>query len=110
VSDTPLSNGSGLASLLITTHPTHGGINFSQPVTMRPGPAPDPISPPHYRAPNGLEVRQFIEAFGLNWHLGEAVAHIMRADRKGCAGEDIRKAIKHLQQELEVREQQDVIK
>jgi hypothetical protein len=60
-------------------------------------------APPHYRA-GGIEAVDTIEAFGLGWHLGDAVAYILRAGRKGDALEDLRKARWHLDREISIRE------
>lgn len=65
---------------------------------------PDMVNePPHYKA-GGFEAQEVIEAFGLPWHMGDAVAYILRADRKGNAIEDLKKAVCHLRREIEIRE------
>jgi hypothetical protein len=55
----------------------------------------DPINPAHYRLlkPEPIEV---IESWNLGFHLGNAVKYICRAERKGKAREDIKKAIWYL--------------
>lgn len=64
----------------------------------------DPIirSPPHYVA-DGIEVKDVIRAFRLPYHLGDALAYILRADRKGQPIQDLEKAIQHLTFEIEYR-------
>jgi hypothetical protein len=58
--------------------------------------------PAHYQAKDGsdLEVIDVIEAFGLNYRLGNAIKYILRHDRKG-GNIDLKKAIWYLQRELE---------
>ena len=53
----------------------------------------DPVNrPAHYIGRGGIEAADVIEAFGLGWHLGNAVKYILRAGKKGPALEDLRKA------------------
>lgn len=61
---------------------------------------PDPISPQHY-VKRGIEVRHVISAFECTYNVGTAVAYLLRAPFKGRYLEDIRKAIQHLNFELE---------
>lgn len=60
--------------------------------------------PPHYQA-GGLEAIEIIEAYGLGYHLGNAVKYILRAGRKNgsAAGaiEDLKKANWYLKREHE---------
>lgn len=58
--------------------------------------------PPHYKA-NGIEAIDVIEAFGLGFHLGNAVKYILRAGRKGDAVEDLKKARWYLDREISRR-------
>lgn len=53
-------------------------------------------NPPHYQSPSGMEAIDVIEAFGLDFNLGNAVKYILRAGKKGAASEDIAKAIWYL--------------
>ncbi len=39
------------------------------------------MHPVHYRAPNGMQVIDVIEAFGLSFHLGNVVKYIVRCGR-----------------------------
>jgi hypothetical protein len=48
--------------------------------------------PPHYVAANGLETIDVIERYGLDFHLGNAIKYLLRADRKGDALSDLKKA------------------
>lgn len=64
-------------------------------------PAADPVNhPPHYKT-GGIETIDFIEAKGLNYHLGNVVKYITRADHKGNRKEDLQKALWYLQREIE---------
>jgi hypothetical protein len=64
----------------------------------------DPVNhPQHYTAhPSGVECIQVVEHMGFN--LGNAVKYIWRADLKGDALEDLRKAAWYVQREIERRE------
>lgn len=61
--------------------------------------------PTHYKSKTGLESIEVIDAFGLNFNLGNAVKYILRAGRKDPAKvkEDLRKAIWYLNHEVESR-------
>lgn len=65
----------------------------------------DPIAhPEHYTAhPSGVECITITEHMGFN--LGNATKYIWRADLKGAAIEDLRKAAWYLQREIARREQ-----
>ena len=54
----------------------------------------------HYRKlkPEPIEI---IEAWGLNFHLGNAIKYIARSSYKGTKKQDIQKAIWYLERELE---------
>lgn len=56
--------------------------------------------PPHYKS-GGLECIDVIEAFGLGFHLGNAVKYILRAGKKGDRTEDLKKAAWYLSREME---------
>jgi hypothetical protein len=64
---------------------------------------PDPVNhPPHYTGhPSGVECITVTEHMGFN--LGNAVKYIWRADLKGNAIEDLRKAAWYLNREIERR-------
>jgi hypothetical protein len=61
-------------------------------------------SPPHYTL-GGIETIDFIEAKGLNYHLGQVVKYVSRADSKGKRLEDLKKAQWYLNREIEISEQ-----
>ncbi len=56
--------------------------------------------PPHYKA-GGIEAIDVIEAFKLDFNLGNSVKYILRAGRKGAALEDLRKAAWYLARAIE---------
>lgn len=58
--------------------------------------------PPHYKQ-GGIETIDFIEAKGLNYHLGNTVKYITRADHKGTALQDLQKARWYLDREIAKR-------
>lgn len=64
----------------------------------------DPINhPPHYTAhPSGIECIQITEH--MNFCLGNAVKYIWRADRKGDAIADLKKARWYIDREIQRRE------
>jgi hypothetical protein len=64
----------------------------------------DPVNnPAHYKShPSGIECIQITEHMGFN--LGNAVKYIWRADLKGNATEDLRKAAWYINREIERRE------
>jgi hypothetical protein len=68
----------------------------------------DPIHhPPHYGgADNVYECIRVVEAWGLNFHLGNCVKYVCRAGKKGDALEDLRKAAWYLAREIERRERE----
>lgn len=60
--------------------------------------------PAHYGgADNPYEAIKVIEAWGLRFCLGNTVKYISRAEKKGAAVEDLRKAAWYLQREIERR-------
>lgn len=61
--------------------------------------------PPHYGgADNPYEVIKVIEAWSLDFHLGNAVKYIARAGKKGPTLEDLRKAQWYLNRSIELRQ------
>lgn len=61
--------------------------------------------PKHYNShPSGVECITIIEHMSFN--LGNAVKYIWRADEKGYAIEDLRKALWYVQRELDKRERE----
>ena len=59
--------------------------------------------PPHYTA-GGVETINFIEAKGLDYHLGNVVKYITRAGKKYDEVEDLKKARWYLERAISVRE------
>jgi hypothetical protein len=62
-------------------------------------PADNINHPEHYKA-GGIETIDFIEAKGLNYHLGNVVKYISRADHKGDRKENLLKAQWYLNREI----------
>jgi hypothetical protein len=60
-------------------------------------------SPPkaYYKAPNGMQAIDVIEAYNLSFSLGNALKYIIRAGKKESKREDLIKAIWYLNRELE---------
>lgn len=64
-------------------------------------PVPDMVNhPAHYKL-GGIETIDFIEAKKLNYHLGNVVKYITRADLKGERLENLKKAKWYLDREIE---------
>lgn len=59
--------------------------------------------PPHYTF-GRLEVIDVLEDWGLGFHLGNAVKYIARAEHKGDALQDLKKARWYLDREIQRRE------
>jgi hypothetical protein len=59
--------------------------------------------PQHYGGDTVYEVIKVLEAWELNFHLGNAVKYIARAGKKGSALEDLQKAVWYLNREIERR-------
>lgn len=57
--------------------------------------------PQHYGGDTVYETIKVIEAWQLDFHLGNAVKYISRAGKKGDAKEDLAKAIWYLQRKLD---------
>lgn len=58
--------------------------------------------PPHYTA-GGIEPIDYIEANNLDFHLGNAIKYISRAEHKGTFEQDLKKAIWYLNRAIEKR-------
>lgn len=56
--------------------------------------------PPHYQSKSGLEVIEVIEAFELDFNLGNAVKYILRAGKKCNEVEDLEKAMWYIQRRI----------
>lgn len=61
--------------------------------------------PDHYQSDN-IEAIDIIESFELNFHLGNVVKYVTRADKKGNGLEDLEKAKWYLQREINNRHKQ----
>jgi hypothetical protein len=59
--------------------------------------------PPHYTSA-AIEVIDIIEAFKLNFHLGNVVKYVLREGKKGDPLEDLKKARWYLDREITRRE------
>lgn len=71
----------------------------------KPAAATDAVNhPPHYKAANGIEVIDVVEGFELNHRLANVVKYVLRADRKGAALQDLKKAKFYLDREIVIRE------
>jgi hypothetical protein len=59
--------------------------------------------PPHYGGDNTYETIKVIEAWDLNFHLGNAVKYISRAGKKSeeTKKQDLEKALWYIKRELE---------
>jgi hypothetical protein len=57
--------------------------------------------PKHYGGDTTYETIKVIEAWKLNFHLGNAVKYISRAGLKGERIQDLKKALWYLQREIE---------
>jgi hypothetical protein len=60
--------------------------------------------PAHYGGDTPYEAIKVIEAWGLGFHLGNALKYLSRADKKGTAIEDLKKARWYLDREIKRRE------
>lgn len=60
------------------------------------------IRPDYYKAENGLEVIDVIQAFDLDFCLGSTIKYVLRAGKKDkeAKEKDLRKAITNLELEL----------
>ena len=58
--------------------------------------------PPHYIPEDpAYETIKVIEAWELNYHLGNAVKYISRAGKKDCRVQDLKKAAWYINREIE---------
>lgn len=65
------------------------------------------IRPDYYKS-GGLEAFDVIDAFDLDFNLGNAFKYIARAGKKGSKDKDLRKAITYLNRELKKWEKENV--
>ena len=66
--------------------------------------ASDRISHPSHYTFSDIEPIDVIEAWGLGFHLGNVVKYVARADYKGAALDDLKKAAWYLNREIQRRE------
>ena len=66
-------------------------------------PQPDMVNHPKHYNVKGFEVIDIIDAFGLNFNMGNALKYLLRADRKGNKEQDIQKALWYLQREINTK-------
>lgn len=59
--------------------------------------------PPHYKG-DGIEVIDVIEAFELNFNLGNAIKYILRSGKKHQTTDCLKKAIWYLKRQIEKQE------
>lgn len=79
-------------SVNITTLPHHPDYGDSEA-----------IQPDHYGGKdNPYEAIKVIKAHDLNFCLGNVIKYVLRAGKKGDRAEDLRKAIKYLEMEIEI--------
>jgi len=57
-------------------------------------------NPPHYQSKTGLEVIDVIEAFELDFMLGNAIKYILRAGKKGDRTMDLKKALWYIERSI----------
>lgn len=82
-----------------------GTITNTEPA---PPAQPDMVNnPPHYKT-GGIETIDFIEAKGLDYHLGNVVKYVTRAGKKGDETEDLKKAFWYLSRAIDMRENAQV--
>lgn len=66
-------------------------------------PAPfDPIESPAHYVGKGMHAIDVIDAFDLNFNLGNAVKYILRAGKKDDKIQDLKKAIWYISREIEI--------
>lgn len=63
----------------------------------------DPINPTHYQGKDGVQLMDVLESFDLhlNYNRGNAIKYLFRADMKGNRVQDLKKAIWHIQREID---------
>jgi Protein of unknwon function (DUF3310) len=70
---------------------------------VRQEPKPSAVDHPKHYNHGSIEAITVIEDWNLGFNLGNAVKYLSRADHKGNAIEDLRKAIWYIQRELDRR-------
>ncbi|MFJ9413071.1 DUF3310 domain-containing protein [Streptomyces sp. NPDC101227] len=62
--------------------------------------------PAHYMTDMGLQPWDVIDAFGLDFYLGNVIKYVLRAGKKGPALDDLRKAQHYIQKAIEKEHEQ----
>lgn len=70
-------------------------------------PKPEAVDHPVHYAGGGIEVIDALEAWKLDFHLGNVVKYIARAGKKGERLEDLKKALWYLKRRIELEEKAD---
>ena len=91
---------------LSTKEITEKGMDIIQKMYQRDlkqSTATDPVNhPKHYNShPSGVECIQITRHMGFN--IGNAIKYLWRADEKGAAIEDLRKAVWYIEDEIKKR-------
>lgn len=79
----------------------HKGWRRASAVPARP--EPNTVDHPRHYNVGKIEAITVIEDWNLNFNLGNCVKYVARADHKGNAVEDLKKALWYLQRELDRR-------
>jgi hypothetical protein len=93
------NKGSDWATVHVSTS-NESVIPTSNTVTPTPAPVEDVVNHPAHYKTGGIETIDFIEAKQLNYHLGNVVKYITRADHKGDRLENLKKAQWYLEREI----------
>ena len=64
--------------------------------------------PPHYKSDSGIESIDVIEAFNLNFCLGNTIKYVLRHQKKGKPLEDLKKARWYLDREINKLEEKRI--
>ncbi len=64
---------------------------------------PDMVNHPKHYNVEGYEVIDIIDAFKLNFNMGNALKYLLRAERKGNKEQDLNKALWYLQREINTK-------
>ena len=54
----------------------------------------------HYKTEKNIEAIDIIDAYNLNFNLGNVVKYVCRCNYKGCKKSDLEKALYYIQHEL----------
>lgn len=90
-----------VASRLRDLQAARSAVPLATAVPARP--EPNTVHHPAHYNSSSIEVIDAIEAWNLGFNLGNVVKYVVRADYKGSAVEDLRKALWYIQRELDRR-------